>query len=225
MLEKIATRLLLIPSVVVVILMVLTSLNVAAAEQTTQTKQPTEQVNSPFKLYSVLVEDFYAMTKFEGSKWQSAVDRLDYERVLELPELKATADYLRHAEVLQSYVDASQAYLVFLENLYENTERKFITYGLSEQQVKPVIDNLLSTYQVQKSTLVSLLNVHIKYGQQMLDFLGFLQKHQDQWQLKQGQMKMDDKKLAKKYNQMIDQMVASEDAIEIYAQQLNFELK
>ena len=216
--------------IIIIILFILLGCACSASEEN-QSVEPQKvqktavQSHSPFGLYEVLVEDFYTMTREEGKKWQYAFDLLDYEKVLVLGELTSEEDYTRHSKYLEQYLSASKEYLAFLENLETKATENFIAYGLSAKQVAPVVKNLLTTYEKQKATLISLLGTHIDYGTKMQSLLQFLHTKQQHWKLVNNQIDMEDKKLAKQYNAIIDEIVAIEDQIEHYSKELDFHLK
>jgi hypothetical protein len=170
--------------------------------------------DSPFHLYSTLIEDFFAMTKEAGARWQETVDRLDHEQVLVLKALNKQADYQHHASLLKQYQQATADYQQFLSDLRIHAKQRLQGHELTDAQLEPVLNNLMNNYQAQRSVLLALLQTHLDYASNMQRFLAFLEQHQDSWHLEAGQIKMADQSLGQEYNQMIDQMMKQEDRIE-----------
>lgn len=168
---------------------------------------------SPFQLYTTLVESFYEQNKLAAARWQEQVAILDHQRVLDFTDLKQQADFERHASALQQYRQASDEYLAYLSELRQRTTELFSIHELTDEQLQPVLDNLMNQYQPQRGVLLELLAVHLSYANSMQGFLTFLQTNHENWAIKAGQVSIDDEQLSRQYNQFIDRMISHEDQI------------
>lgn len=175
--------------------------------------QPAE--DSPFQLYTTLVERFYQLNKEAGSRWQEQLEVLDQQRVLDFADLASSGDFERHARAIEHYRQATDTYRAYLDELRQRTTTALSEYDLTAEQLQPVLDNLLKQYQPQRQVLLELLKVHQSYADSMQAFLSFLDKHQQDWTVQSGQVRIDDEQLSQQYNRFIDQMISHEDQIAV----------
>jgi len=184
-------------------------------------KGMSETSSGPEKKFFDAMSGFVEHSKSVGQRWDSAVEAVQSSRILDYSLLDNDEEFDYQRAVLEDYIEIAKARHEFLANLAPNLRKRLGALLEEENEfAQGAMNGALKQQRFQKPIIEPLLQAHIGYGENMIQLLNLLQKHQDEWKFINDELVIHNDDVLDQCVAMVDSLTENEATIMALTQKL-----
>lgn len=181
----------------------------------------TESSNDPIERRAYgLMNEFVHETEVIVEEWQNSFDMILDERILNYSILKDDDEYAFQLETIENYISKSREYKHFIDNAVSILKEKLAPLGTDHGFVKGVIKGASNRFEERKVITIPYIEANINYGVGLKNLIEFLEKHNEQWELIDGELLFDNDELSDSYNSILEETIIEEEKVSELSQKL-----